>query len=238
MATVGLVTIGQTPRDDIVPAMTAALPPEHDILEAGVLDDLTPDEIAGLAPSNDDEVVVTRLRDGTEVSLAKRAIIERIQTRIDELDDRVDVHVLLCTGAYPTFAAAHRVIDADQELFDAASRLHGGGGIGVLIPTDRQRASTLARWSELDARIEVGVASPYAPELRVQEVTNAFANARVELVVMSCLGYTESMREIVTRTLDVPVLLPSTVVMSAALRAIDLINHNLAEEGVSWPAPI
>ncbi len=46
---IGMVTVGQAPRADIVPDM-AALLPDVDILEAGALDGLDRAAIARLAP--------------------------------------------------------------------------------------------------------------------------------------------------------------------------------------------
>ena len=64
---VGLVTIGQSPRPDIVPDMAAIIGPGVDILEAGALDGLTRSDVDALKPTGDDEILVTRLLDGTGV---------------------------------------------------------------------------------------------------------------------------------------------------------------------------
>src|SRR5256885_7938966 len=69
---VGMVTIGQAPRVDVVPAMADVLGPDVEIIERGALDGLGGDEIAQLAPESDDEVLVTRLTDGSSVFVGKR----------------------------------------------------------------------------------------------------------------------------------------------------------------------
>ena len=61
---VGIVTIGQAPREDVVPDMAELMGPGAEILEGGALDGLTREEIERLAPEGDHEVLVTRLTDG------------------------------------------------------------------------------------------------------------------------------------------------------------------------------
>lgn len=58
---VGTVTIGQTPRTDVIPELSAILG-DVTVREAGALDGLSRAEIAGLAPQRGDYVLVTRLR--------------------------------------------------------------------------------------------------------------------------------------------------------------------------------
>ena len=67
MTRIGLITVGQSPRSDVVPDMAAILGADADIVEAGALDGLDRGEIARLAPQGDDEIIVTRMRDGSPV---------------------------------------------------------------------------------------------------------------------------------------------------------------------------
>jgi protein AroM len=59
MTRVGLITVGQAPRSDVVPDMAAILGGGVEIVEAGALDGLTREQIAPLAPEGDDEILVT-----------------------------------------------------------------------------------------------------------------------------------------------------------------------------------
>ena len=49
MPRLGAVTIGQSPRTDIIPDLRTVLGAEVEIVEAGALDELAPDEIRALA---------------------------------------------------------------------------------------------------------------------------------------------------------------------------------------------
>ena len=75
MKRIGAITIGQSPRVDVVPEMQQILGPDVEIVQAGVLDGLSPEEIAALAPAGNGDseirrlrgspVLVSRLRDGS-----------------------------------------------------------------------------------------------------------------------------------------------------------------------------
>src|SRR5262245_22931927 len=98
MTTIGLITVGQSPRSDVVPDMAAILGGDVEIVEAGALDGLTRPEMAALAPEGDDEIIVTRLFDGSSVFVVKTKMIPRIEARIAALEARgTALNVLLCT---------------------------------------------------------------------------------------------------------------------------------------------
>ena len=83
---VGLITIGQSPRSDVVPEMAAVIGPGVDVREAGALDGLTRPQIEALKPTGSDEILVTRLQDGTAVFIGKPKIVARVEAQIATLE--------------------------------------------------------------------------------------------------------------------------------------------------------
>jgi len=71
---VGLLTIGQSPREDVVPEMSPFFLPNIKILEKGLLDDLSPEEIRRLKPKTGETPLVTRLRKGGSIQLSEKKI--------------------------------------------------------------------------------------------------------------------------------------------------------------------
>ena len=131
MTKVGLITVGQSPRSDVVPDMAAILGGDVEIVEAGALDGLTREQITRLAPEGDDEILVTRLADGSSVFVGKSKVIPRIEAQIAALEDRgVTLNVLLCTGEFPQLAARR----------PAAGTRAGRGARGSTRRRDRARA--------------------------------------------------------------------------------------------------
>src|SRR5258705_7069819 len=106
MTKVGLITVGQAPRSDVVPDMAAILGGDVEIVEAGALHGLTREQIAPLAPEGDDEILFTRLADGSSFFLGKSKVIPRIQAKNAALEcPGLAPNVLPFTAQVPMLAA-------------------------------------------------------------------------------------------------------------------------------------
>ena len=128
MTKVGLITVGQSPRSDVVPDMAAILGGDVEIVEAGALDGLTRAEMEPLAPEGDDEILVTRLADGSSVFVGKSKMITRIEAKIAALEDRgVALNVLLCTGEFPKLRRAARSSSPSSSCWASSARWSSPG---------------------------------------------------------------------------------------------------------------
>jgi len=144
---VGLVTIGQSPRVDVVPDMEAILGPAVTVRERGALDGLDRTAIAELAPGPGDDILVTRLADGSPVFVAKRHVVARVQAAIGELErGGVTMTALLCTGAFPALDASRLLVLPHQVLLGVLRALRWPGRLGIVTPSVQHVPQTEARW--------------------------------------------------------------------------------------------
>lgn len=210
MPTVSFVTIGQSPRSDLVSEIMTRLGDDFVAVQAGALDGLNLAQAEQLLPEGATDIVITKMRDGTSVKLSKAALVPRLQACFDSLDSHSDIHVLLCTGAYPKFATSKPLLEAEATLFQHA-RLQQPSKIGVMIPIEEQRTSTLIEWSSLASQVEVEFATPYEDTRPIAAAAARLLEKQVTAVAMSCLGYNVAMAEIVKHETGVPVLLPRLV---------------------------
>ena len=225
--TVGLVTIGQSPRPDLIEEYERALPGAR-LVQAGALDDLGEAEILALAPGAGDDVLVSRLRTGREVRLARRHLEPRIQSCLDQLSRDADLCILLCTGEFPAVRprgpvlvprrVLHHVVAAAVEGLGGAGR--GEARLGVLIPDPAQQAAAESRWGGL-GRVTTAAASPYRGTETVEAAGQALRTAGVGLVVMDCIGYTRPMRQTIARITGVPAMLASAAVAMIAREILE-----------------
>ncbi len=88
---VGLLTIGQSPREDVVPEMNPFFLPQIQILEKGLLDDLNLEEIRRLKPKTGEIPLVTRLRKGGSVQLSEKKISSLLPEAIDSMKTKMKV---------------------------------------------------------------------------------------------------------------------------------------------------
>ena len=70
MVKVGAVTIGQSPREDVVQDLLPLMGEQVELIQAGALDELTREEVQAFAPGPEDYALISRLRDGSSVMLA------------------------------------------------------------------------------------------------------------------------------------------------------------------------
>ena len=211
MRTVGAITIGQTPRDDVAGEMEKVLGPDIRVVQAGALDGLARAEIDALAPVTDDDALITRLRDGADVLVAKSRLVPRLQACIDRLAGEADASVILCAGVFPPFRSARPVVMPERCMAAVVDAVFDGRRLGVIVPIAHQRQSYGARWSRVDPHVAVVVASPYDDPAQLVDAADALRRAGVSLVVMECMGFTSGMKQIVRDVTGAPALLPASV---------------------------
>ena len=211
MKTVAAITIGQTPRDDVAGELEKVLGPEIRVTQAGALDGLSRAEIDALAPADDDDALITRLRDGADVLVAKSRILPRLQACLDRLAGETEAATILCAGVFPPFRSPHPVVLPERCMAAMVDAVFDGRRLGVIVPIVEQRDSYRARWSRVDPRVTVVVASPYDDPSRLVDAAEQLRRAGVSLVVMECMGFTSAMKQIVRDVTGVPALLPASV---------------------------
>jgi protein AroM len=210
---VAFVTIGQSPRDDLVPDMLERIGSVIEPVEVGALDDLTPEAIAGLAPRGGDQTLVSRLRDGREVTIGKAWTQRRLAGIMADLDGRgFDLIVLLCTGRFEGVRSQTLMVEAQRivdHAVDAVAR--DGRTVGVMVPLATQMDEFHVR-SHGAISIAMAHASPYS-DGRFEEAARELGKA--DLIVMHCIGYDEAMRRRVAAVSGGPVLLARRLVANA-----------------------
>ena len=213
---VGALTIGQSPRVDLIPEMRAILGTGVEIIEAGALDGMTLDEVREIAPGPGDQVLVTRMADGTPVKIAERHILSRMQSQIDSLVERgAEIIALVCTGEFPDFRCSKLVVRPQRVLYHATAAVSAGLSLGVLVPDGDQVDCTERRWQGAAGEVKAEAASPYGNPDAVRRAASRLKEWGAGLVVMDCIGYTLAMKESVKRQTGVPVILARSIVARA-----------------------
>ncbi len=223
----GTVTIGQSPRTDLIPELKAAMGLEEDgrsrtpvkVIEAGALDGLTLEEVEKLAPQPGDYVLVTRMADGTPVKIAEKHILRRMEEQIKRLvAEGADVVALVCTGEFPEFPCEKLLVKPQLVLFHAVSAVAAGRRLGVLLPDEDQIEQGYLRWSAVHGDresprdlVRIEAASPYGDPAQVEEAARKLKEWGAEIIVMDCIGYTMAMKERVRSLTGVPVLLARSI---------------------------
>ncbi len=219
MTRVGLITVGQAPRSDVVPDMAAILGADIDIVEAGALDGLTREQIAKLAPEGDDEILVTRLADASSVFVGKSRVIPLVEARIAALEDKgASLNVLLCTGAFPKLRARKPMLEPQQLLLGLLRAMTFPGKLGVLTPSERHVPQTDERWRRSGFDPVVAPLSPYEEDdaNAVRRAAETLKAGGAGLVVMDCIGFRRKTRDEVAHLTGAPTLVANLLVARVA----------------------
>ena len=215
MYKIGIVTIGQSPRDDAASQMRRYLTHEAQILQRGALDDLDPEAVAALRPKEGQHTLVTKLRDGSEVKVAHEEVVPRMQKAVDALvEEGAELIVLWCTGDFPMLQAERPILRPGKLLRAVLTALAGEARLGVVVPSAEQVPIGQQQLAGLD--VVVTHASPYAASETWEEAWRRAARelnaSGVDLVYLDCMGMDEGAKSIVRQVTHKPVVLASSVV--------------------------
>lgn len=217
---IGLITIGQSPRVDMVPEMLRWLGPVEP-LERGALDGLSATEIAGLRPGAGDYTLVTRLRDGSSAVIGKKPILPRMQAAIHELEAAgAEAVVLVCTGEFPPFEHTRPLLPAERLFVDGVRAIARDSRVGVICPLPEQVELTRQKWAGLTGDLHIAAGSPYGDPGELIRAARKLRQAGVEYVVLDCMGYTQEMKERVRAEVGAPVLLARSIVARLAAEVL------------------
>ncbi|WP_448522775.1 AroM family protein [Pseudothermotoga sp.] len=166
------ITIGETPRDDVIPELLNLMgKTDLSYREVGLIDGVDP---SIYKPLNDDDLLVSRKRDGSVAYISHRWVVQRLsQIKCEGLC------VLLCTGEFESerFILPYKVIDS---FFSAMPKLDR---VTVVVPELRQCERAVKRWSKVGSRTNCVAFSPYrSSELNVDL-------SQEQLVYLDCMGF-------------------------------------------------
>lgn len=212
---VGLLTIGQSPREDIKPEIKPLLLPHIEIVEYGLLDNLSPEEIRLLRPEMNEIPLVTRLRDGTQVQLSEKKICGLLPEAIDLMKTRMDVRAvgIFCTNDFPKTKFPCLAIFPFDYLKFLINQILEVRNLGVVVPLESQIEMTKKKWDK--EKTVVVAKSPYIEGKAWNEIANTFAQEKVEAVILDCIGYKIKDRQELQSLIHAPTLLPRAILAFA-----------------------
>jgi protein AroM len=210
-STLGIITVGQAPRDDIASLFATHAPAGTKVILRGALDGLSDGEVDALKPENGADALYTRLRGGRDVKISKKAVIARSPQTLAKLrDDGCDVLVYACTGDFPPMPGDEGVIFPSRVLNGLATGLLPRGRLGLLIPLAEQAEKLTAKWARPGLEIVTEALAPSADAREADAAARRLAARKPDLVAMDCMSYTPATKEQVKPGLGVPALLAIT----------------------------
>jgi protein AroM len=143
---IGALTIGQSPRPDLISPLVQLMP-DCEIIQAGALDGLAPEELPDISGAA--YPLVTQMDNGAVVMVDENFIAPKLQHAQNRLDSKgVAATLLLCAG---TFANLHGIQSIYKPFDIACSVLNALNmkSIGLIAPVRKQEAPIRQRWESM-----------------------------------------------------------------------------------------
>jgi len=209
---IGAITIGQSPRNDIVCEVLPLLSEGTELIQRGALDDLSLEEILALAPVEGDSVLITRLLDGTNVSLAEKYIVSGLQRAIDYLEaEGVKFIVFFCTGNFTDLTSKNVPLIFPCDLMHSVVPLLSKTSEMVAVsPSPLQKEEMTEIWGKYMKKCHAISASPYESWDLLVEAAREARDLPGDILVMDCIGYTQEMKEMFAKESGKTIILPRT----------------------------
>ena len=212
---VGFLTIGQSPREDILAEMRPFLGEGLEILQRGALDGIPSSRLEILLPEQNDFPLISRLRDGKTVIVGKKKITPLLQEELNNLEDSgVELTALLCTEDFKSLTSSRVLIQPFQLLIQGLRSFGTKGCLAVFVPLGSQAELARKKWTGTGFSIEALALNPYQAHREWTVVGAAIGNIHPDLALLDCIGYTVAAKESLRKALGKPVLLPRTLLAS------------------------
>jgi protein AroM len=207
-------TIGEAPRDDLVPYLRSQLPPETEVIENGVLNELATNDRKALDAGDDSLHMVTRDRDGNSYRLSYERTLPHMQRVVDGLTEQgAELVVILCGADWTPIRSKVPVVNPGRLFPNLIQALGSNLKLGVVKPDAGQIPHTEKHYRSLGLDPVVTAASPYRAD-RIELAVRAAEELKshgADLVWLTCVGMDEEFRNAVRSVLPKPTILARSI---------------------------
>lgn len=217
MKKVYMLTIGQSPRNDVAPLVEKILGTELELIQAGALDDLTYEEVKKqLAPTegtDSEYILVSRMRDGRAVKMDRSKLEPLIQRKIDLAEEAgYSLIWLLCTGEFANLKTKKSIfLEPDKIIPTVVKTIIGDKKLGVVVPLAEQVKEMNGKFNKVGLTPMYADVSPYTgTKEQFLEVGKKLSD-KVDYILMDCMGYNEEWKNLVEESSGKPTILSNAL---------------------------
>jgi protein AroM len=218
----GLVTIGQTPRDDFGEFFAGLVGARLWMRFEGALDGVDAATIERLCLSEATDRLVIRLADGRSLSVSRPALQPFVQSALDRLVARgADLMTILCDSDWSDVRASRGTVLNPAAAIDSELALWAGSmeRLGLVVPEAGQISSRST------PPAASALVRPFAPPAETAADVNAaartFSEADVDGVYMRCMGYEQTAAACIGEKVGVPVITSASLLRRALERLLE-----------------
>lgn len=204
-AILGIVTIGQTPRPDLIEAFGAEAP-RAEVRVAGALDGIRPDDLAalqdrhGAEPQDLEYPLLVRLASGAHIEVSLNRLVPRVTSAARRLaTEGASVVVVACAGAFPEVPCPVPVLLPGRIVPAVAGALSRSRRVGIITPNRTQAPYAERKWRADGFEPTVTWASPSRDD-EMARAADELRGAELDLIVIDCMGHADDARRAVAKS--------------------------------------
>ncbi|MCP4424466.1 MAG: AroM family protein [Chloroflexi bacterium] len=202
---IGVLTIGQSPRPELVAPLINRLPEKCQIIQAGALDGLT--KVALPPAHNKTYPLTTRMRDGSSVIIEESFLAAKLQQALDQLERQgVTATILLCAGTFANLQGTRplfKPFTVGRELLNSLNFKK----IGLIAPIKEQETPIRQRWLAVGFQPTVWTADLAQQDKQFcQQLGEQIESNRLECIALDYVGHPEPLVARLRATAVIPLI--------------------------------
>ncbi|AUU89601.1 MULTISPECIES: AroM family protein [Enterobacteriaceae] len=218
-STMAILTVGVVPVQTILPLLTEHIS-EQQITHFSLLGKMDPQDVLTDYKVDPGETPLpTRLCDGSIAMVSREKVERDLQSVIEVMDNQgYDVILLMSTADIRGLNARNAILIEPQRIIPPlVASIVDGHQVGVIVPIPELMEPQQRKWSVLEKTPFYTLAHPYeATEYQLVSAGKELIEQGADVLMLDCLGFHQWHRDLLQKSLDVPVLLSNVLVARLA----------------------
>lgn len=218
-ATMAILTVGVVPVNEVLPLLTEHIR-EDQITHMSLLGKMSREDVMdayGATPG--EETILALLNDNQLAELSRSRIERDLQAIIEVLDNQhYDVILLMNTFKFNNLVARNAMLLEPQRIIPPlVASIVEGHQVGVLVPVKEILQAQQQKWQVLPSEPYYELVNPiYDTDKQLVTAGEKLIEQGADVLVLDCLGFHQHHRDLLQKSLDVPVLLSNVLVARLA----------------------
>lgn len=217
--TLAIITIGVVPVSEILPLLTEHISADQ-IKLFSLLGNLSQEEVMEeYCPTPGEELLLTLLSGNYLISLSKQKVERALQDVIEVLDNQgFDVILLMSSHRFANLTVHKGILlEPERIIPPLVASIVVGHQVGIIIPVPEMLKFQSQKWQLLESEPLYELANPiHGTEQDLIDAGKKLLKNGADVLLLDCLGFHQKHRDLLQKSLDVPVLLSNVLVARLA----------------------
>ncbi|EFE07931.1 AroM family protein [Citrobacter youngae] len=214
-----ILTIGVVPMCEVLPLLTEYIDEQH-ITHHSLLGQMRREDVmAEYGVSAGDEPLLTLLSDHQLAHVSRQKVERSLQSIVEVLDNQgFDVILLMSTASIARLTARNSILLEPLRIIPPlVASIVDGHQVGVIVPVAELLKAQTQKWQVLQTPPVYAVANPIAgSEQQLIDAGQELLAQGADVIMLDCLGFNQRHRDLLQKSLDVPVLLSNVLIARLA----------------------